>query len=73
MGAVVDKNLHEERIIDEQLMQLSLVNISMGLNSCYSEINGRSIIIDYIMNHQKSFKLIQQIIKMSSQNFLKPF
>jgi hypothetical protein len=43
-------------------MQLALV-----------DLKGNSYVINHILNSQISFRLISQIIKMASPNFLKPW
>jgi hypothetical protein len=62
MVSVTDKILQQEKIVDQILLQLALV-----------DLKGQSCVVNHILNSNMSFKLISQIIKMSSPNFLKPY
>lgn len=73
MVTVTDKSLHQEKETEAQLMQLVLVDIANGQNSNYNTPLERNYAIDFIINSSKSFKMVVQVIKMTSTNFLKPY
>ena len=76
MVSVIDKIQKQETVLDHQLMQLALVDIASGLNSAYEIKNdnqNKNSTIYHIIDSQVSFKLVSQVIKMESANFLKPF
>ena len=54
-------------------MQLVLVDIASGINIEYNSKDQRNYAIDMIMNSPKSFKMVVQVIKMTSINYLKPY
>jgi len=63
MVSITDKILQQEKIVDQILMQLALMDLK----------GGQSCVISHILNSKISFRLISQIIKMSTPNFLKPW
>ena len=79
----IDRSLKLEKDLDNQLMHLSLVDICGAHNKRFKldmqlDEKGRLLfcnnaVINHIFNSNCSFKLIQQIIKMKSPNFLKPY
>ena len=85
MSPVVDKALQQEKEVDNDLMQLSLVDITGTINFAHkfqvlsgsmengSAIKTNNVIIEHIYHSKSSFKMVNKIIKMKSTNFLKPF
>jgi len=69
-------------------VHLALVDIASGVNKCYAVISKDDNLIQlednftrfrnnymlfYIVEHQKSFRIINNICRISAPNFLKPF
>ena len=61
---------NQEKELDADLMQLSLVDIANSKNSIYSKDNR---IIEHILDSQISYRLVYRIIRMASVCYLKPY
>lgn len=76
MVSNINKVTNQEKALDMYLMQLCLVDVATGHNSQFKmrdEASCTNSMIAYILSSNISYKLIYNVIRMTSINFLKPF